>query len=107
LLKYQERLAQFREEICVRADNHAVRVRRGIIGLAAMQVVTADLAKENLALHAESRWRAGGAAVSSIDEPRDHLNCVVRLEVKHAAAVRRGDLSWKRIGEKICGNRVG
>ena len=73
LLEHHQRLAQFREQIRVRANDDVAWVVRIVAGLAAMQIVAADLAKENLALHAESVARAASGARTGFDEPRDHF----------------------------------
>ena len=56
-LKRVHGLAQFREQIGVRADHHVIRVVIAVISLAGVQIVAADLAEKNLAFHAETAVR--------------------------------------------------
>ena len=68
---FRNGLAQFREQIGVRAEQDVVGIRIAVIGLAGVQIITANLAEKNLALHAKAAVRDGGAAGG--DQPRDHL----------------------------------
>ena len=64
-------LAQFREQVGVRAEQHVVGRVGAVIGLAGVQIVAADLAEKNLAFHAEAA--AGGGRVAGGNQTRDHL----------------------------------
>ena len=64
-------LAQFGEQVGVRAQQDVVGVVGAVIGLAGVQIVAADLAEENLAFHAKTA--AGGGRAAGRDQARDHL----------------------------------
>src|ERR1035441_6448630 len=63
-LEDEQRLAQFGEQIRVRADDHIVRAVDAVIGLAAVQIVAADLAEKYLAAHPETIRRIAGSAIA-------------------------------------------
>jgi hypothetical protein len=107
LLEDQQRLAQFREQICVRADDDVIRRRIAVIRLAAVQIVSAHLAEEYLPLHAEAIGRAARGAMAGFDHSRDHFQLGAQRRGKVAAAVWRGDLRGKRNGPIIRRRRVG
>ena len=96
-------LADFGEQVGVRADGGAAGAGR----LAGVQIVAADRAEKNLALHAEAAGE--GAAISGFDHPRDHLE--LRTEAGGEGVWRRrgrdGDGAGERRDPIIRGGRGG
>jgi len=93
--------------LACRADHHLVRVVDVVVGLAAVQIVTADLAEKNLALHAKARsWIAGGAVRGPMSRATI-CSCLLRLELAdRAAAVRHHDVEGKALAPIIRCHRV-
>src|SRR6185437_9288559 len=73
LLKSKERLAQFGEQIGVGADHHVAGGVRVVTGLAAVQIVAANLTEENLAFHAKTVGRTSRGPMAGFNQARDHF----------------------------------
>src|ERR1019366_10110958 len=81
-------LAELGEQVGMRAIKNGAA--GGLIGLFAVQVVGADLAEKDLALHAKAA--ADGGPVTGFNEAGDHLELRAKRGVEFGAAGRRGDL---------------
>ena len=68
-LKDVHALAQFGEEVGMRTNGGRASSGR----LSGVQIVTADLAEEDLTFHVEAGIRRTGRAASGFDQARDHL----------------------------------
>lgn len=96
-----EALAQFREQVGVRAGEHVFRIVRAVIGQAGMQIATSDLAEKDLPFHAEAV--AGRGAVAGLEELGDHLQLRRERGTEFGIGDLIGDGGWKRIREVIAG----
>src|ERR1017187_7537332 len=76
----------------MRAIKHGAAGR--LISLSAVEVIAADLAKEDLALHAEPA--ADGGPVTGLNEAGDHLELRAEGGVEFGAAGGRSDLEDSR-----------
>ena len=69
----------------------------GLIGLSTVKVIAADLAEEDLALHAKAA--TDGGPVTGFNEAGDHLELRAEGGVEFSAARGRGDLESPRARE--------
>ena len=68
-------------------------VAGAVIGLAGVQIVAADLAEKNLALHAKAA--VGSGVLPAAIKPRDHLELRTQAGGEGRAALGRGDFRRK------------
>ena len=99
-------LAQFRKEVGMRSQEDITGVIGAVVGLAGMQIVTADLDEKDLAFHAKTA--VGGRCAAGSDQTRHHLKLRTQRGGKSGAAgFGRGDLGGKRHRPITAGGRRG
>src|SRR5580700_8157178 len=91
----------------MRPEQNVVGIAGAVVGLSGVQIVSANLAEENLALHAKAT-RGGGRAARG-NQPRDHLELRTQIRIEGRASLGWSDLRRKRRGPIISGcvlNRI-